>query len=119
MLIAEDDFSTVTTSLIFSQQSATVQCLPVELLNDDNPNEGTETFTIALTTQSQLDTVQLDPSSATVLISDNVTTIVSDTIIKAETVEQTGSNLQVIGGVIEDITTSAMNGDIALDMEVL
>lgn len=119
VFISEDDFSTVTTSLIFSQQRATVQCIPVALLIDDDPNEGTEIFTVRLTTQSPMDTIQLDPSTATVSISDGVTTIVSDTIVKAETVEQTGNNLQLIGGVVEDITTSAVDGDIALDIEVL
>lgn len=118
VFIAEDDFSNVTTSLIFSQQRATVQCLPVALYNDSNPNEGTETFTVVLATQSLLDNVQLDPPSATVSISDSVTSIVSDTIVKVETVEQTGNNLQLIGGVIEDITSSATNGDIVLDIEV-
>ena len=118
MFIPEDDFSPVTASLTFSQQRATVQCLPVALLNDSDPNEGIEIFTVGLTTQSPMDTIQLDPSSATVSISDNVTTIVSDTIIIAETIEQTGNNLQLIGGIIEDITTSAIDGDIVLDIEV-
>lgn len=118
MFIAENDFSNVTASLMFSQQGATVECLPVTLLNDSIPNEGTETFTVRLTTENSTDTLRLDPSSATVSISDGVTSTVSNTIVIAQTAEQTGNNLQVIGGVVEDITTSAIDGDIALDIEV-
>lgn len=90
----------------------------MKLLDDPNSNEGTETFTVELTTSSLLDHVSIDPSAATVSISDSVTSIVSNTLDKAETVEQTGDNLQVIGGVIEDITSSVSNGEVALDIEV-
>ena len=112
------DFSPFVASFVFSQQQSAEQCVTVSLLPDDDPNEGTEQFTVMLNTSSYLDNVILNPTSATVSIADNVTSILSDLLSITGSDDQSEENLQFVSGVVEDIADSVSNGEVAVDMEV-
>ena len=90
----------------------------MRLLDDNDPTEGTEQFTVALSTSSPLADVILSPDSSTVSISDSVTSIFSNLSVIAAGNEQTEDNLQFINGVVRDIVNSALNGELEVNMEV-
>ena len=88
------------------------------LLADDNPSEGTEQFRVILSMSRPVTNVILNPTFATVLISDSVESILEDLSIFADSSNQTEENIQFIGGVVEDIANSASNGELEISMEV-
>ena len=88
------------------------------LLEDDNPTEGTEQFTVTLSMSSPVADVILSPDSATISISDSVASIFSNLSVIAGGDEQTEDNLQFISGVVQDIVNSALNGELEVNMEV-
>jgi hypothetical protein len=92
--------------------------VPVALLPDDNPSEGTEQFNVILSMTRPVTNVNLNPTVATVFISDSVTSILTDLKIIANSSEQTEDNLEFIGGVVEDIANSATSGELEISMEV-
>lgn len=101
----------------FSQQDSRQQCVDV-ILFTDTLNEPPELFTLELSTSSLLANVIIDPSSAIVSIADNVNSVLTDTLNKTGTVNQTDENLEIIGGVIQDITSSALSSEIPVDTQV-
>ncbi len=106
------------TEFVFSQQQSAEQCAPVTLLPDDNPSEGTEQFNVILSMSRPVTNVILNPTFATVFISDSVTSILEDLSIIADSSEQTEENLEFIGGVVEDIANSVTSGELEISMEV-
>lgn len=112
------DYLPVSTEFTFSQQQRAVQCVSVRLLEDDDPNEGTEQFNVILSMSSPVTNVILSPTSAIVHISESVTSILSDLSVIANSNDQTEDNLQFISGVVEDIANSASNGELEVSMEV-
>lgn len=89
--------------------------MSVRLVEDDDPNEGTEQFTVVLSMTSSVTNVVLAPASATVSISDSVMNILSDLSSIASSDEQTEDNLQFISGVFDDIVNS---DGLQIDVEV-
>lgn len=85
---------------------------------DENPSEGTEQFNVILSMSRPVTNVILDPTFATVLISDSVGSILADLSNIADSSEQTEENIQFIGGVVEDIANSASSGELEISMEV-
>ena len=112
------DFSPFVASFVFSQQQSAEQCVTVSLLPDNDPNEGTEQFTVMLNTSSSMENVILNPTSAIVSIADSVTSILSDLLSITGSDDQSEENLQFVSGVVEDIADSASNGELVVDMEV-
>ena len=112
------DYLPVSTDFTFSQQQGAVQCVSVRLLEDDDPNEGTEQFNVILSMSSPVTNVILSPTSATIHISESVTSILSDLSVIANSNNQTEDNLQFISGVVGDIANSASNGELEVSMEV-
>lgn len=112
------DYLPISTEFVFSQQRGREQCVPVRLLEDDNPSEGMEQFNVVLSMSSPVTNVILSPTFATVFISDSVTSILSDLSGIAGGDEQTEENLQFIGGVVDDIANSLSNGELEINREV-
>ena len=101
------------TEFVFSQRDNKTQCASL-ILRNDNSNEE---FTLQLSASTPLNVI-LDPSIATVTISDNVESILLDTFNMTESGDQTEENLETVGFTLVHITNSASNGEIALDTEV-
>ena len=114
----ENDYSSIANEFVFSQQEDSTQCVVVELFTDSDSNEGREQFTVALSLSLPSDNVILRPSSATVSISDSLTSILSDLATIAASGEQTEDNLRLIADVLEDITSSQVNGQTETSTEV-
>ena len=114
----DNDFAPFAEEFVFSQQESDRQCALVRLFNDSDSSEGTEQFTVSLTLSSLSENVILTQSSATVSISDSLTSILSDLLKTAESANQTNENLQLIGDVIEDIAGLAISGQTETDTEV-
>ena len=104
------------TEFVFSQRDSKTQCASL-ILRNDNSNEGPEEFTLQLSASTPLNVI-LDPSIATVTISDNVESILLDTFNLTESGDQTEKNLETVGFTLVHITNSASNEEIALDTEV-
>jgi hypothetical protein len=112
------DYLPISTEFTFSQQQSAEQCVPVALLSDDNPSEGTEQFNVILSMSRPVTNVILNPTVATVFISDSVTSILADLSDIADSSNQTEENLEFIGGVVEDIANSVTSGELEISMEV-
>ena len=111
------DFSPLSIELNYMSNSNLTNSVSVMLFND-SMIEGTEQFTIVLTTSDPEKNVILNPSSATVSISDSVTSILSELANLTATGNQTAENLQSITEVIEGLTVSIALGAVATDDEV-
>ena len=118
VITESEDYLPILNAFVFSQQENAVQCASVTLLEDDDPTEGTEQFTVTLSMSSPVADVILSPDSATISISDSVASIFSNLSVIAGGDEQTEDNLQFISGVVQDIVNSALNGELEVNMEV-
>ena len=119
-LSTENDYASIAEDFVFSRQESNRQteCALVRLFNDSDSSEGTEQFTVSLTLSSPPENVIRTQFSATVLISDSLSSILSDLFNTAESGEQTNENLQLIGSVIDDIADLAISGQTEINTEV-